>query len=160
MYQRGAELHAPGDIVAHWQPSHSRRSSFRSFPCPRRCSYRATIPCDIHGDFEIFEIFQIACVTTAAVRSNALRIRNQSPQSSSGIGSPSHGSMTSWPHSIVSVAGGPLLCCCCGLARGLLLCLLCTLPALTAHLVGVPAVVTHHLKGNAPSESACLECAA
>jgi len=40
----------------------------------------------------------------------------------------------------------PLLCCCCGLARGLLLCLLCTLPALPAHLVGVPAVVTHHLK--------------
>ena len=29
---------------------------------------------------------------------------------------------------------------------GLLLCLLCTLPALTAHLVGVPAVATHHLK--------------
>jgi len=40
----------------------------------------------------------------------------------------------------------PLLCCCCGLARGLLLCLLFTLPALTAHLVGIPAVVTHHLE--------------
>ena len=37
----------------------------------------------------------------------------------------------------------PLLCCCRGLARGLLL---CTLPALTAHLVGIPAVVTHHLE--------------
>ena len=36
----------------------------------------------------------------------------------------------------------PLLRCCRGLARGLL----CTLPALTAHLVGIPAVVTHHLK--------------
>ena len=40
----------------------------------------------------------------------------------------------------------PLLRCCRGLARGLLLCLLCTLPALAAHLVGIPAVVTHHLK--------------
>ena len=40
----------------------------------------------------------------------------------------------------------PLLRCCRGLPRGLLLCLLCTLPALTAHLVGIPAVVTHHLK--------------
>ena len=40
----------------------------------------------------------------------------------------------------------PLLCCCCGLACGLLLCLLCTLPALAAHLVGIPAVITHHLK--------------
>ena len=40
----------------------------------------------------------------------------------------------------------PLLCCCCGLARGLLLCLLCTLSALPAHLFGVLAVVTHHLK--------------
>ncbi len=40
----------------------------------------------------------------------------------------------------------PLLCYCCGLAYGLLLCLLRTLPALTAHLVGIPAVVTHHLK--------------
>ena len=46
----------------------------------------------------------------------------------------------------VSFGATPLLCCCCGLARGLLLCLLCTLPALAAHLVGVPAVVTHHLK--------------
>ena len=36
-----------------------------------------------------------------------------------------------------------LLCCCRRLARGLLL---CTLPALPAHLVGIPAVVTHHLK--------------
>ena len=36
-----------------------------------------------------------------------------------------------------------LLCCCRRLARGLLL---CTLPALPAHLVGVLAVVTHHLK--------------
>jgi len=26
------------------------------------------------------------------------------------------------------------------------LCLLCTLPALPAHLIGIPAVVTHHLK--------------
>ena len=40
----------------------------------------------------------------------------------------------------------PLLRCCRGLARGLLLCLLCTLPTLPAHLVGIPAVVTHHLK--------------
>ncbi|PHX77144.1 MAG: hypothetical protein CK544_05670 [Planctomycetaceae bacterium] len=40
----------------------------------------------------------------------------------------------------------PLLCCCRGLARGLLLCLLCTLPTLAAHLVGVPAIVTHHLE--------------
>ena len=48
-------------------------------------SYRATIPCDIHGDFEIFEIFQIACVTTAAVRSSALRIHNQSPQSEPAV---------------------------------------------------------------------------
>ena len=46
----------------------------------------------------------------------------------------------------VSFGATPLLCCCCGLARGLLLCLLFTLPALAAHLVGVPAVVTHHLK--------------
>ena len=38
----------------------------------------------------------------------------------------------------------PLLCCCRGLARCLLLRLLFTLPALTAHLVGIPAVVTHH----------------
>ena len=36
----------------------------------------------------------------------------------------------------------PLLRCCRGLARGLLR----TLPALAAHLVGIPAVVTHHLK--------------
>ena len=40
----------------------------------------------------------------------------------------------------------PLPRCCRGLARGLILCLLRTLPALAAHLVGVPAVVTHHLK--------------
>ena len=40
----------------------------------------------------------------------------------------------------------PLLRCCRGIVRGLLLRLLCTLPALAAHLVGVPAVVTHHLK--------------
>ena len=40
----------------------------------------------------------------------------------------------------------PLLRCCRGLARGLLLWLLRTHPALTAHLVGIPAVVTHHLK--------------
>jgi len=40
----------------------------------------------------------------------------------------------------------PLLRCCRGLARGLLLCLLFTFSALAAHLVGVPAVVTHHLK--------------
>ena len=46
----------------------------------------------------------------------------------------------------VSFGTTPLLCCCRGLARSLLLCLLCTLPALTAHLVGIPAVVTHHLK--------------
>ncbi len=37
----------------------------------------------------------------------------------------------------------PLLRCCRGLARGLLL---CTLPTLPAHLVEIPAVVTHHLK--------------
>ncbi len=37
------------------------------------------------------------------------RINNQSPQSSSGIGSSRHSSMTSWPHAIVSVAGGPVL---------------------------------------------------
>ena len=50
--------------------------------------------------------------------------------------------------SIAALASAPLplLRCCLGLARGLLLCLLCTLPALTAHLVGIPAVVTHHLK--------------
>ena len=42
----------------------------------------------------------------------------------------------------VSFGTTPLLRCCRGLARGLL----CTLPALTAHLVGIPAVVTHHLK--------------
>ena len=46
----------------------------------------------------------------------------------------------------VSFGTTPLLCCCCGLARGLLLCLLRTLPALPTHLVGIPAVVTHHLK--------------
>ena len=44
----------------------------------------------------------------------------------------------------------PLLCCCCGLAHGVflrvLLCLLRTLPAQATHLVGVPTVVTHHLK--------------
>ena len=40
----------------------------------------------------------------------------------------------------VSFGATPLLCCCCGLARGLLLCLLRTLPALAAHLVGIPAV--------------------
>ena len=39
-----------------------------------------------------------------------------------------------------------LLCCCRRVVRGCLLCLPWTLPALTAHLVGVPAVVTHHLK--------------
>ena len=107
-----------GDIFAHWRPSPSPRSSFRSFPCLSGVGVNgnsATIPCDIHGDFEIFEIFQIACVTTAAVRSNALRIRNQSPQSSSGIGSPSHGSMTSWPRSKMPdtatdfSTGGPVL---------------------------------------------------
>ena len=50
--------------------------------------------------------------------------------------------------SIAALASAPLplLRCCRGLARGLLLCLLCTLPTLTAHLVGVPAVVTHYLK--------------
>jgi len=41
----------------------------------------------------------------------------------------------------VSFGTTPLLCCCRGLARGLLLCLHCTLPALPAHLVGIPAVV-------------------
>ena len=51
-------------------------------------------------------------------------------------------------HRRVSFGATPLLCCCCGLARGLLLCLLCTLPALTAHLVGVPAVVNGVVDGN------------
>ena len=37
----------------------------------------------------------------------------------------------------------PLLCCCYGLARGFLL---CTLHALSAHLSGIPAVVSQHLK--------------
>ena len=37
----------------------------------------------------------------------------------------------------------PLLRCCRGFARSLLL---GTLPALPAHLFGIPAVVTHHLK--------------
>ena len=46
----------------------------------------------------------------------------------------------------VSFDATPLLCCYWGLARGLLLCLLCTFPALPAHLVGISAVVTHHLK--------------
>jgi len=40
----------------------------------------------------------------------------------------------------------PLLRCCRRVVHGCLLCLLWTLPALTAHLVGVPAEVTHHLK--------------
>jgi len=40
----------------------------------------------------------------------------------------------------------PLLCCCRGLARGLLLCLLCTHPAPATHLVEITAVVTHHLE--------------
>ena len=40
----------------------------------------------------------------------------------------------------------PLLCCCRGLARSLLLCLLCKLPAPATHLVEIPAVVTHHLE--------------
>ena len=46
----------------------------------------------------------------------------------------------------VSFGTTPLLRCCRGIVHGLLLRLLCTLPALAAHLVGVPAVVTHHLK--------------
>ena len=40
----------------------------------------------------------------------------------------------------------PLLRCCRRVVRGCLLYLLWTLPALPAHLVGVIAVVTHHLK--------------
>ena len=40
----------------------------------------------------------------------------------------------------VSFGTTPLLRCCRGIVRGLLLCLLCTLPALAAHLVGIPAV--------------------
>gem|GEM_PF-5615175 len=46
-----------------------------------------------------------------------------------------------------------MLCCCCKvvadcrrLVRSSFLCLLRTLPSLTTHLVGVLAVVTHHLK--------------
>ena len=46
----------------------------------------------------------------------------------------------------VSFGATPLLRCCRELARDLLLCLLRTLSALGAHLVGIPAVVTHHLK--------------
>ena len=48
---RCALMQMSSDNVAHWRPSLSRRSSFCSFPCPRRCSYRATFPCDIHGEF-------------------------------------------------------------------------------------------------------------
>ncbi len=40
----------------------------------------------------------------------------------------------------------PLLCCCRGLARGLLLYLLCTHPAPATHLVEITAVVTHNLE--------------
>ena len=47
-----------GDNVAHWRPSHSRRSSFlqlHRLGGVRITGYRATIPCDIHGDFEILK---------------------------------------------------------------------------------------------------------
>ena len=40
----------------------------------------------------------------------------------------------------------PLLRCCRRLARCLLLCPLFTLPAMPAHLVGTPVIVTRHLK--------------
>ena len=70
-----------GDNVAHWHPSHSPRSSFlqlHRLGGVRVTGYRATIPCDIHGDFEIF---QIACVIAASARWSALRINNQIPHS-------------------------------------------------------------------------------
>ncbi|MBM4224548.1 MAG: hypothetical protein FJ167_07095 [Gammaproteobacteria bacterium] len=80
--------------MAHGRPSLSRRSSFlqlHRLGGVRVTEYRATIPCDIHGDFEIF---QIACVIAASACSIAVSTSNQIPQSSAGIGSSSHGSMT------------------------------------------------------------------
>ena len=58
------------------------------------------VPCDIHGDF--------SCRVCHTCQSGGL-------QSSSGIGSSSHGSMTSWPRSKMpdtatdSSTGGPVL---------------------------------------------------
>ena len=50
--------------------------------------------------------------------------------------------------SIAALASAPHPCSAVAadLRAGPLLCLLCTLPALPTHLVGIPAVVTHHLK--------------
>ena len=67
--------------------------------------------------FKILPKFQIACVAAAAARSSAVGTSNQISQSSSGIGSSSNGSMTSWPRSMIpaiattidSPAGGPVL---------------------------------------------------
>ena len=87
MYQRSAELHAPGDIVAHWRPSLSRRSSFlqlHRLGGVRVTEYRATIPCDIHGDFEIFKS-RVSLLLQLARSQSELAIRARSHRPASDI---------------------------------------------------------------------------
>ena len=64
-------MQMPRTIVAHWQPSHSRRSSFlqlHRLGGVRVTGYHATIPCDIHGDFEIFKLKSAYRTNSAAWR--------------------------------------------------------------------------------------------
>ena len=85
MYQRGAELHAPGDNVVHWRPSSLPRSSFlqlHRLGGVRVTEYRATIPCDIHGDFEIFKSRVSLLLQLARSQSElAIRARSHRPAS-------------------------------------------------------------------------------
>ncbi len=61
-----------GEIVAHWQPSPSLRSGFRSLPCPALVAFasleiaRKFYATD--AQFKISSRFQIAFVTPASAR--------------------------------------------------------------------------------------------
>ena len=74
-----------GDIFAHWRPSPSPRSSFRSFPCLSGVGVNgnsATIPCDIHGDFEIFKSRVSLLLQRGGSHSeSAIRARSHRPAS-------------------------------------------------------------------------------